>query len=477
MRPPVSHSGTPLNAPSSNNIDLQPLPYLEDASDYYRRIRTLPWPVWLDSGSSTRPIRSNRFDILSAAPCSRINWLSEEHCYSLDRAGNRTRHADVWQALEQLLPGETEQLAEMPFCGGALGFIGYDCGQEQQQLTKQTADDAQLPLAQVGIYRWAIIQDHHQRRSWLLTRDDTPELLHRLLQELLLQPQHTDTPGTFNCSAFSADMSADHYRDCIDRIQAYIQAGDCYQVNFAQRFSAPYSGDTFSAYQALRQVLPSPFSCYFETDEITLLSLSPERFIRCHQNHVITQPIKGTIRRGNDSREDEELALQLLSSTKDQAENLMIVDLLRNDLSKVCEPHSVATPQLFALESYANVHHLVSTVTGTLRQQMTAVDLLAASFPGGSITGAPKIRAMEIIEELETRRRGAYCGSIGYLGFDGKMDTNIAIRTAVARGGKLYLWGGGGIVADSDPVLEYQESLTKVRLIMDTLERCGHRPA
>ncbi|WP_237457333.1 aminodeoxychorismate synthase component I [Pseudomaricurvus sp. HS19] len=466
-----------MNASSSTTIDLQPLPYVEDASDYYRRIRTLPWPVWLDSGSATRSAHSNRYDILSAAPCSRIFCSSDGDCYSLDRAGERTQHADVWQALEQLLPSEAVQLPDTPFCGGALGFIGYDCGKEQQRLPRQIADDAQLPLAQLGIYRWAIIQDHHQQRSWLLLRDDTPEVLRRLLQELLLQPQQADSPATFSCDAFTPDMSAGHYHDCIERIQEYIQAGDCYQVNFAQRFHAHYSGDTFTAYQQLRQALPSPFSCYFETDEIALLSISPERFIRCHQNHVMTQPIKGTIRRGADPQEDAGLARQLLNSSKDQAENLMIVDLLRNDLSKVCTAHSVSTPQLFALESYANVHHLVSTVTGTLRADMTAVDLLAASFPGGSITGAPKIRAMEIIEELESRRRGAYCGAIGYLGFDGKMDTNIAIRTAVASGGQLYVWGGGGIVADSDPTQEYQESLTKVRLIMDTLEQCGARPA
>jgi len=222
--------------------------------------------------------------------------------------------------------------------------------------------------------------------------------------------------------------------------------------------------------------MPSPYSAYLDWQDKAVICLSPERFLKVARNQVEARPIKGTIARGRSVDEDQDNAVQLLNSGKDRAENLMIVDLLRNDLGTVCQPGSIRVPKLFELESFANVHHLVSTVTGTLRPGQTPLDLLARSFPGGSITGAPKKRAMEIIEETESCRRNLYCGSVGYISATGRMDTNIAIRTLLADNGRLHCWGGGGIVSDSEAESEYRESITKVASLMSTLEGLQNLP-
>ncbi|MEO7726326.1 MAG: aminodeoxychorismate synthase component I, partial [Burkholderiales bacterium] len=255
------------------------------------------------------------------------------------------------------------------------------------------------------------------------------------------------------------------------RVLDYIQAGDCYQINLAQRFAAPATGDPWLAYQALRVINPAPYAAYLNTPHGQVLSASPERFLKLERRRVETKPIKGTRPRAGHPRVDAELAAELKASAKDRAENVMIVDLLRNDLSKNCEPGSVRVPRLFDVESFATVHHLVSTVTGTLRQGHDALDLLRGCFPGGSITGAPKLRAMQIIEELEPHRRGVYCGAIGYIGCDGNMDLNIAIRTLVYAGGSVRFWAGGGIVADSRLEDEYQETFDKAAAILKMLQQ------
>ena len=253
-------------------------------------------------------------------------------------------------------------------------------------------------------------------------------------------------------------------------MQQYLHSGDCYQINLTQRFQADYQGDEWQAYRTLRQANGAPFSAFIRLEHNCILSISPERFIALDSNrHIETKPIKGTLPRSADEQQDRELAKQLAGSEKDRAENLMIVDLLRNDIGKVASPGSVAVPHLFAIESFPAVHHLVSTVTAELAPGYQATDLLRAAFPGGSITGAPKIRAMEIIEELEPSRRSLYCGAIGYLSQDGKMDSSITIRTLVADSGQLYCWAGGGIVADSDVDAEYQETYDKVSRILPLL--------
>jgi para-aminobenzoate synthetase component 1 len=274
----------------------------------------------------------------------------------------------------------------------------------------------------------------------------------------------------FACQPFAPQISKNEYLRKLEKVQQYIGAGDCYQVNFAHNFNAGYSGDTFGAYRALRKAIPSPYSAYWQWRDKCIMSLSPERFLRIRDNRVETKPIKGTIERGKTSERDRRNAEALFNSDKDRAENLMIVDLLRNDLGKNARIGSVAVPQLFALESFANVHHLVSTVTAEIAADKTPIDVLRDAFPGGSITGAPKLRAMQIIQQLEAVNRSVYCGSIGYIGADLSMDTNIAIRTVVGDGNHLHCWGGGGIVADSIASDEYAESITKIKIIMETLE-------
>jgi para-aminobenzoate synthetase component 1 len=273
---------------------------------------------------------------------------------------------------------------------------------------------------------------------------------------------------------FESSISKQRYKNDIARIKDYIAEGDCYQVNYAQHLSAPYSGDLWQAYLNLRQANPAPYSAFWQWDNQAILSLSPERFIQAKSDNgeikAQTKPIKGTVLRGETVEEDQENAIRLLNSDKDRAENLMIVDLLRNDLGKSCVAGSIKVPKLFDLESFPNVHHLVSTVTGMLKPDYSCLDLLQGCFPGGSITGAPKRRSMEIIDELEPIQRSVYCGSIGYLCASNQMDTNIAIRTVIADNTELHCWGGGGIVADSDADSEYEESMNKIRLILDTLE-------
>jgi para-aminobenzoate synthetase component 1 len=368
--------------------------------------------------------------------------------------------------------GEAEAPAdiELPFTGGLLGFLGYDFGSRLEWLPVTAASDLQMPAARFGLYAWALISDHHCETAHLIFHPGLPDE-HRTrltrLFESAWQPEHT----SFHLdSQFVADLERSEYRYAIERIQQYIQAGDCYQVNFAQRFRARCTGDPWQAYRALRAACPTPYSGFMIMERGAVVSLSPERFLRLAKGTVNTRPIKGTRPRRGDPKADLAEAQALLASEKDRAENLMIVDLLRNDLGRSCEIGSVRVPELFSLESYPNVHHLVSSVSGTLATGKDALDLLAGSFPGGSITGAPKIRAMQIIDELEPTRRSIYCGSLLYLDVRGEMDSSIAIRTLLISDGQATCWGGGGIVADSAWQAEYQETLDKVKVLMETLE-------
>jgi para-aminobenzoate synthetase component 1 len=278
-------------------------------------------------------------------------------------------------------------------------------------------------------------------------------------------------PAFRAAAGIRSSLNRSDYDLAFARIRRYIVDGDCYQVNLAQRFETQACGDAWSAYRTLRALSPAPHAAYLNLPFAQILSVSPERFLQVRKRHVETRPIKGTRPRADDRQLDAERVRELAESGKDRAENLMIVDLLRNDLAKNCSLGSVHVPRLFAVESFADVHHLVSTVRGELAAGRDALDLLRGCFPGGSITGAPKLRAMQIIEELERYRRGVYCGSIGYLGYDGAMDTSIAIRTLVYRAGVARYWAGGGIVADSVAADEYQETLDKAHCFFDLIRR------
>jgi para-aminobenzoate synthetase component 1 len=319
----------------------------------------------------------------------------------------------------------------------------------------------------VGLYDWALIVDHQQKKATVVGQD--PHIAYQWLtvQE---EPQALSEQAFSLTSSWQSNMTKTEYQEKLARIHDYLRSGDCYQINLTQRFSAQYTGSEWAAYEKLEQNNNAPFSAFIRTDEAAILSVSPERFIELRGRDIQTKPIKGTRPRSNDALLDQQYARELAHAEKDQAENLMIVDLLRNDIGRVAKPGTVQVPKLFDIESFPAVHHLVSTITASLDDRYQAADLLKASFPGGSITGAPKVRAMEIIEELEPHRRKVYCGSIGYLSRCGNMDTSITIRTLIACNEKLYVWAGGGIVADSKSNDEYQETFDKLSRILPVLE-------
>ncbi|MDD0843624.1 aminodeoxychorismate synthase component I [Pseudomonas sp. Gutcm_11s] len=437
------------------------LPYRADPAAYFALVRQAPGAVLLDAG---RPqAERGRFDLLSAWPLQTFSPATHEDGEAFLQ---RLR-----QGLDDLGHANAPAGLDLPFTGGLIGYLAYDFGRRLEQLPGQCIDDLQLPDARFGLYGWALISDHQLQTSQLVFHPKLAAPERERLTQLFEANEPLASPPFALLQPFRANLDQDNYRQAIERIQSYIQAGDCYQVNFAQRFQAPCQGDAWDAYKTLRAACPTPFSGFQALDNgDAILSLSPERFLQVSQGHVETRPIKGTRPRGADSAEDQANAAELLASPKDRAENLMIVDLLRNDLGRSCRTGTVSVPELFALESYPNVHHLVSAVTGELADGCDALDLIAGSFPGGSITGAPKIRAMQIIDELEPTRRGLYCGSLLYLDVRGELDSSIAIRSLLIKDGTVSCWGGGGIVADSDWQAEYQESITKVKVLLQTLE-------
>ena len=442
------------------------LPYLNNSSQYYRALSELPWAVWLDSGGR------DRYDILAAQPYATLvtkgkqsTWWSAENIQcSTD---------NPFDLLHRVLGEFVPSKFDAPFAGGAIGYWGY--GLSHWTVSGVDMEQSELPDMAVGIYDWAVVIDHVEKTAQLIstlrhpaTLAQLPIILARLQQHSTVAFQPFQIKGKI-----SSNFTFSEYKTAFERVINYLDAGDCYQVNLAQRFSASATGDALHAYQFLREICPAPFAALLNFPDVKIISASPERFLRVQHRVVETKPIKGTRARGVDAAEDAEMVVDLQNNPKDRAENLMIVDLLRNDLGQCCGTGTIAVPELFKVESYANVHHLVSTIVGTLADSSDAIQLLEKCFPGGSITGAPKKRAMEIIHELEPNPRGVYCGAIGYIGFDGNMDTNIAIRTLVFADGEIHGWAGGGIVADSQCVAEYQETLDKASAILALLKHFG----
>ncbi|MGY5956679.1 aminodeoxychorismate synthase component 1 [Kosakonia sp. BK9b] len=440
------------------------LPWRQDAAEYYfAPLSPLPWAMLLHSGHADHP--HNRFDILVADPLKTLTTYSEAtRCDD-----GRTRYDDPLQWVQHALDEcglQAQPDADLPFQGGALGLFGYDLGRRFEKLPNHALRDIDLPDMAVGIYDWALIVDHQRQRVTLLSHGD----VHARLAWLQAQCAPQREPFCLT-SPWRANMSRAQYGEKFRQVQAWLHSGDCYQVNLAQRFQARYHGDEWLAFTRLNRENRAPFSAFLRLPEGAILSLSPERFIRLNGEHIETRPIKGTLPRLADPQADAQQAQKLATSPKDRAENLMIVDLMRNDIGRVALPGTVRVPELFVVEPFPAVHHLVSTVTATLPAGRRATDLLRAAFPGGSITGAPKVRAMEIIDALEPQRRNAWCGSIGYLSVCGNMDTSITIRTLTACKGQIYCSAGGGIVADSEEEAEYQETFDKVNRILRQLEK------
>ena len=452
------------------------LTYHHDSAQLFERIASQPWAMLLDSGQMQNPATGKagsqygRYDIMVAEPF--ITLVTCGETTTIRQNGTSVISTeDPFLLLKNLLKQYPAPKTALPFAGGALGYFGYDLARRIETLPSNAMPAIEIPEMMIGIYDWAVIVDHRAQCSFLVSNGlnaathENWARLAALFNAPYRASAYDEKRGEFSVTTpIMSNLSEPQYKQAFNKIKAYIEAGDCYQVNLAQRFSASVSGDSWQAYKKLRQISPAPFMAFMqlplnETEQFQVLSNSPERFLQVNGDHVETRPIKGTRPRFKDTAQDLHSANELLTSLKDKAENLMIVDLLRNDLSKSCE--KVAVSKLFQLQSFANVHHMVSIIVGKLRASKTAVDVLRSCFPGGSITGAPKLRAMQIIDELEPHQRGLYCGTIGYIGFDGDMDTNIAIRTAVNCKNVLSFYAGGGIVADSDGSKEFAETLDK----------------
>jgi para-aminobenzoate synthetase component 1 len=485
---------------------VEPLGPTADPADVCARFLDLPYVLFLDSAATQHS--DAQYSFLAADPLQVVRSKGPNTEIRNVPGGEWSRvEGDALSVARALLPSEpTEPVPGLPpFQGGIAGYIGYDWGAVLERLPRPRYDDLAIPDVVLGLYDWIIAWDHRIGTAWLISTGlpesgDAQERRARARMELVRERlggrRGSGTAGQRDSGAagqrgsggiapsypvFGIDgaekiglrstFTHRAYLDAVARVREYIVAGDIFQANLSQRFQSRWAEPPFHLYRRLRQQNPAPFAAYLGFGDLAVLSASPERFLRLDEDRrrIETRPIKGTRPRGLGPMHDAALGRALAESEKDRAENVMIVDLLRNDLSRVCRPGTVRVPELFALEHHPTVHHLVSTVVGEIEPGSGAVELIRAAFPGGSITGAPKVRAMEIIAELEPTQRGVYCGSIGYVSATGAMDTSIVIRTFLALGGRVYFQAGGGIVADSDPELEYGETLDKARGLIETL--------
>ena len=452
-----------------------------------------PSPFFLDSGNDYKEL--GRYSYMGSSPFLEASAYPDH--LELFWVGRSHREIIPLKASENLNFLNDSQRkyhvphAPFPFSGGAVGFLSYDLKDEIEALPQSTVDDLTLPLWRFAWYDGIVIYDHFEDKYWMAAcginengacDDDLAHARIESLEQILYEfvPEQYGKSEAFmtvvnqpdsTFASIRSSVSHAQYLSDLQHVIDYIYAGDIYQANLTQRFSMPWEGDTWDLYSQLHQQNPAPFAAFLPYSDFQILSSSPERFIRIQADGDIeTRPIKGTRPRGKSLKEDQSLALELQNSSKDRAELTMIIDLERNDLGRISEFGTVKVTDLITLEKYPTVWHLASTVTGKLRRGLAPSDIIQAVFPGGSITGAPKIRAMEIIEELELYKRGLYTGSIGYMGFDGAWDFNIVIRTILLKDGKAYVHVGGGIVADSIPEDEYNETLDKAKALFQVLK-------
>lgn len=475
--PPFTPKPRPILEPLVTEIPHSRIP--ADLMDWVRGFADCPGLVFLDSALPHETL--GRYSFIAADPVHCV--VAQDGQTDIDGIRFAGTPFDALEHLLRLYP--MAQRPDLPpFQTGLAGAFGYGLRHAVEAVPDHRRRDHGFADLAVGYYDLVVAVDHQAHRAFVIA-SGAPEqdaaarraraqartdwALARLARRIV-------RPNFGWAIEMRPDLEPDAFRRMVRRTIDYIEAGDIYQANITQRFQAPLPAGfepggpgRLALYDALRRRNPATFAAYIDFGETAILSSSPERFLKVADGRIETRPIKGTRPRGANAAEDAALAGQLLASEKDRAENLMIVDLLRNDLGRVAKLGSVKVPVLFGLESYATVHHLVSVVTAELDQGRSAVDLLRAAFPGGSVTGAPKIRALEIIAELEPTARGPYCGAVGYLSATGSMDTNIVIRTVLINGGRISFQVGGGIVADSDPEAEYQETLVKARALRETL--------
>jgi len=433
-----------------------------DPGTAFEAFHPLDYPFFLDSGLPGP--RLGRWSFLGAEPL--VVLSAKGRALSWREGGaERVEQGNPFEALRELIgrwrvePGDYG----VPFVGGLVGCLGYDLCHFVERLPRTAIDDIALPDLHFALYDAVAAYDHLDGQWYAVSAAGTERVawLDALLASARPDRRFADLPASGE--PIRVNFTREAYLAAVERSIDYIAAGDIFQVNLSQRFDTLIAVPPVELYRRLRAANPAPFAAYLSLDGDggAVLSSSPERFLKVEGERVETRPIKGTRPRGGTADEDRHLADELRSSIKDAAELTMIVDLERNDLGRVCDYGSVAVTEHKALEAYASVFHLVSTVEGRLHPRHDLVDLLKATFPGGSITGAPKVRSMEIIDELEPTQRSVYTGSIGYIGADGRLDLNIAIRTILVKGNRAFAQVGGGIVADSDPAAEYQETLDK----------------
>ncbi len=440
-----------------------------ESFEIYKLFFKKKYSFFLDSGMD--PERLGRYSFIGADPFARIEAKGEE-IKVLE--GNKIENlkGNPFKILKKLLSKyDIKNCTDLPFVGGAVGFLAYDLCHHIENLPKKAYDDIELPDMIMGFYDGIIIIDHLNNKKYAVSvgiPDMSEEQARERVKEIKKYVESSKVSDHLRDELYSknrvdlkSNFDPNSYYKTIDKVREYIRCGDIYQMNMTQRFTTKINRHPLKIYEELRTINPAPFASYLQFGDIQIVSSSPERFLQLRNGIVETRPIKGTMPRGSNSQEDEENSYILRNSVKDMAENLMIVDLMRNDIGRVCKFGSIKVPELFSIEKYSTVFHMVSTVIGELREDCDAIECIEATFPGGSITGAPKVRSMEIIDELEPTCRHIYTGSIGYIGFDGDMDINIVIRTILVKGDQAYYQVGGGIVWDSIPEKEYQETLDK----------------
>lgn len=444
------------------------------------------------AGSGVVLLRSRLFE----SPSVRYSFVAAEPFLSFrsfdarcEFTSDETHHeqfGNPWQTLDALMSRyELLDEIDLPFpLGGCFGYWGYDLKNfVETKLTRRAVNDLDLPDCHVGFYDSLVVFDHQLSKTWIVStglrmdgsRDEAwarqrVEFWQQRLQQPLATDNSTSRSASTNFPPPTSTFTREGFIAAVEQAQRYIRAGDIYQVNLAQRLSSSAALSGWDFYHRLSGVSPAPHAAYIDAGEFQVISSSPELFLRLSGSHIITRPIKGTRPRSHDPIRDAQLTYELQTSAKEMAELVMITDLLRNDLGRVCEYGSVQVPELVRLERYPQVQHLVSTVEGRLRDDVTHFSAFASCFPGGSITGAPKIRAMEIIDELEPVTRGPYTGALGYLGFNRESQVSIIIRTAIRTAEQIHFHVGAGIVADSQPAAEYDETLAKARGFLNALQ-------
>ena len=440
--------------------------YQKNYSDIFTLVKDQDWPVLLCSNNEK--FKNERYDIITANPIKKIYGYANKTLIESELGKFEESDYDLYTLLHKIMSDYESDYSNLPFTGGAIGYFSYDMGNHDESINESS--ELNIPLSAFGIYDWAIIIDHKLEKTILIYEHDD-DFINNIKQQLDRDHIQKYLPNNFSInSSCKSNMTYDEYKYRFNKIQSYIKNGDCYQINFSQRFSLNYTGDAWDIFNKVMPSYSSPYSAYINMPFVKILCFSPERFLSYDGITVETKPIKGTRPVSKNVDINKRLINELTSSAKEKAENLMIVDLLRNDLGKNCEFGSVEVKKLFDIETFSNVHHLVSTIQGKISKDSNIYELIKGCFPGGSITGAPKIRAMQIINELEPNDRSIYCGSIGYISSNGKCDLNIAIRTVLAIEDQLFFWGGGGIVYDSNVDSEYKETFDKIKPLLNLLK-------